>query len=340
MRRLVVAALAAAWGLCAASCIPLGVGSILDHAASGAIGDLAAHGGELAAKGKECQRLSTFDVPLAEETAVGGAVAVRWVSKGGGLVLGSNDPKAPARGPKDQMTVFVNTVGRNLAMQSARPMIDWTFGVLESDDFNAVSAPGGYVLVTRGLLRHVDNESQLAGVLAHEIAHVTEKHAITTYRKVRTDACYSAFGGMVLGTVTDHLRSAFSEALSSATGKMVDLDDKANFDVLFAFTGALTKALDDNGFEAQQEYDADRIGLGLVIGAGYNPHEYVKFLAKIPEGGTAFPHHPSNADRQERLAAFIETYQEQPELYPDYPFEKAPVVPLRGELAAASGSTK
>jgi len=319
-----------ATGAAALCCVPVNLGAAFDGAAT----DLMAHGNELGAKAKECQRLSTFDVPLKEETAIGGAVAVKWVSKGGGLVLGSNDPLAPARGPKDQMTVYVNTVGRNLAMQSDRPTIEWTFGVLESDDFNAVSAPGGYVLVTRGLLRQVDNEAQLAGVLAHEIAHVTEKHAITAYRKVKTDACYSAFTGMVLGPVTEHLRSAFSAALSE-TGHALDLDATANFDVLFSFTNALTKALDENGFEADQEYDADRIGLGLVISAGYNPHEYAKFLAKIPEGGTAFPHHPSNADRQQRLAAFIETYQQQPDFYPDYPFEKAPVVPLRGELAAA-----
>jgi predicted Zn-dependent protease len=225
-------------------------------------------------------------------------------------------------------------------MQSDRPAIDWTFGVLESEDFNAVSAPGGYVLVTRGLLRQVDNEAQLAGVLGHEIAHVTEKHAITAYRKVKTDTCYQAFGGMVLGPITEHMRSAFSAALSDTTGQMVDLDSKANFDVLFAFTDQLTKALTENGFESQQELDADRIGLGLVIGAGYNPHEYVKFLGKIPQGGNAFPHHPSNEDRQQALAAFIETYQQQPDFYPDYPFQKAPVVPLRGELAAASAPAK
>jgi beta-barrel assembly-enhancing protease len=332
MKRLGLVAAVAVWSILALSCIP-GLG-VIDPVG---LNELASQGMKLAEKDQECRRLETLDVPLKEETAVGGAVAVKWVSKGGGLVMGSNDPAAAARGSKDQMTLYVNTVGRNLAMQSARPLIDWTFGVLESDDFNAVSAPGGYVLVTRGLLRQVDNEAQLAGVLAHEIAHITEKHAVATYRQVRTDTCYTAFRGMVLGAATDHLRSAFSEALSATgAGQMPNLDDVANFDILFAFTGALTKALDENGFEVEQEYAADRIGLDLVISAGYNPHEYVKFLAKIPEGGNAFPHHPTNAARQQRLAAVIESYQEQPELYPDYPFKKAPVVPLRGELAAAA----
>ena len=333
MKRLQLAAAVAAAGAAALSCVTPGGLSLLDPSAIDAVQGLAA-------KGQECHRLSTFDVPLTEEVAIGGAVAVKWVSKGGGLVLGSDDPAAPARGPRDQMTLYVDRVGRNLAMQSDRPTIEWTFGVLESDDFNAISAPGGYVLVTRGLLRAVENEAQLAGVLAHEIAHVTEKHAVATYRKVKKDACYSAFGGMVLGPVTDHLRSAFSAALAAEGGQAFNLDLPDNFDLLFTFTNALTKALDEGGFEEQQEHDADRVGLALVIGAGYNPHEYVKFLAKIPQTGTAFPHHPSNEDRQAQLARFIETYRDQPDFYPDYPFDRAAVPPLRGELAAAAASAK
>src|SRR5262249_42232553 len=110
MKRLRVAVLAA--GAAALSCVPgpedLGAafGGAADDLMTGGK-ELAAQGGALAAQAQECHRLSTFDVPLKEETAVGGAVAVKWVSKGGGLVLGSNDPAAPARGPKDQMTVYV-----------------------------------------------------------------------------------------------------------------------------------------------------------------------------------------------------------------------------------------
>jgi predicted Zn-dependent protease len=270
-------------------------------------------------------KLSQFDVPLAEEVAVGGAVGVNWVSKGGGLVLG---------GGKDQLALYLNRVGRNLAMQSSRPGLDWTFGVLESSGFNAVSAPGGYVLVTRGLLREVENEAQLAGVLAHEIAHITEKHAISAYRKVKTDACVAAFGGMVFGEATENLRKAFSAALAGAS-QALDLDAPGNFDVLFAFTDGLTKALEDQGFELEQEHQADQLGLALVINAGYSPYEYVRFLDKIPEGGTAFPHHPSNADRRERLNAYIRTLREEPDFYPDYPFKDYPVVPLKNELAQA-----
>ena len=118
---------AAALGAVTLSCVTPNLGGIIDAAAMGAVKDLAANSGELAAKSRECQRLSTFDVPLNEEVAIGGAVAVKWVSQGGGLALNSNDPeKVRALGPRDQMTLYVDRVGRNLAMQSGRPTIEWT----------------------------------------------------------------------------------------------------------------------------------------------------------------------------------------------------------------------
>lgn len=286
----------------------------------------------LLSKGHECLKMSQFDVSLPEEMAVGGAVAVRWVGKGGGLMVGDAPPKAAAQGGKDQLSLYVNRVGRNLAMQSSRPGLDWTFGVLESKGFNAVSAPGGYVLVTRGLLQAVENEAQLAGVLAHEIAHVTEKHAVSAYRKVKTDACVKAFGGMVFGAATEGLQQTFNTVLQG-TGQMVDLNSKANFAALFAFADGLAQALEGQGFEKEQEHQADQVGLELVINAGYSPYEYVKFLSKIPEGGDAFPHHPSNADRGDRLNAYIRSLRKEPDFFPDFPFEGYPVVPLKSELA-------
>ncbi|HYE41369.1 MAG TPA: M48 family metalloprotease, partial [Ramlibacter sp.] len=70
---------------------------------------------------------------------------------------------------------YVNRLGRWLSLQSPRPHLPWTFGVLDDAGFNAFAAPGGYVFVTKGLVDQVD-EAELAGILAHEIAHVTEKH--------------------------------------------------------------------------------------------------------------------------------------------------------------------
>ncbi|OYX24853.1 MAG: peptidase, partial [Hydrogenophilales bacterium 32-62-9] len=76
----------------------------------------------------------------------------------------------------DKLQRYVNLVGNWVALQSGRKDISWHFGVLDTEDINAFAAPGGYIFVTRGLYQRLNNEAELAGVLAHEIAHVTLKH--------------------------------------------------------------------------------------------------------------------------------------------------------------------
>src|ERR1051325_6697479 len=71
---------------------------------------------------------------------------------------------------------YVSLVGLALAQGSTRPALPWTFIVLDTDGVNAFAAPGGYVHITRGALALIKSESELAGVLAHEMIHVTEKH--------------------------------------------------------------------------------------------------------------------------------------------------------------------
>src|SRR5262245_37552316 len=73
---------------------------------------------------------------------------------------------------------YVSLVGSVLAQASSRPNLQWTFIVLDTDGINAFAAPGGFVHITRGALALVENEAELAGVLAHEVIHITEKHTI------------------------------------------------------------------------------------------------------------------------------------------------------------------
>src|SRR3954466_14643225 len=72
---------------------------------------------------------------------------------------------------------YVNQLGRWITLQSSRPLLPWTFAVLDDAGFNAFAAPGGYVFVTKGLVDRVD-EAELAGILAPEITHVVEKHPL------------------------------------------------------------------------------------------------------------------------------------------------------------------
>ena len=81
---------------------------------------------------------------------------------------------------------YVALVGTVLAQASSRPSIPWTFVVLDTDGVNAFAAPGGFVHITRGALALLQNEAELAGVLAHEIIHVSEKHTIRAIQKNKT----------------------------------------------------------------------------------------------------------------------------------------------------------
>ena len=78
---------------------------------------------------------------------------------------------------------YVTLVGAALATSSKRPGLPWTFIVLDTDGVNAFAAPGGFIHITRGALGLIGNEAELAGVLAHEITHVTEKHTIEAIQK-------------------------------------------------------------------------------------------------------------------------------------------------------------
>ena len=78
---------------------------------------------------------------------------------------------------------YVTLVGTVLAQASTRPNLAWKFIVLDTDGVNALAAPGGYIHITRGALSLMKNEAELAGVLGHEIIHVTEKHTIRAIQK-------------------------------------------------------------------------------------------------------------------------------------------------------------
>jgi predicted Zn-dependent protease len=89
---------------------------------------------------------------------------------------------------------YINKVGLWVALQSSRPQLPWRFAVLDDNDINAFAAPGGYIFITKGLLLRLRNEDELAGVLAHEIAHVIQQHHL---KAVQSDASLK-LGGKAL----------------------------------------------------------------------------------------------------------------------------------------------
>jgi predicted Zn-dependent protease len=147
---------------------------------------------------------------------------------------------------------YVNQVGRWVALQSERPDLPWQFGVIDSSDINAFSAPGGYVFITKGLYNKLHNESELAGVLGHEIAHVVRKHQL----KILQQSQIIGLGADALG------REAKGQAaLQNLIGSGAEI---------------MSRKLDKSA-----EFEADRMGLVLAARAGYDAYGLPTVLEEI-----------------------------------------------------------
>ncbi len=175
---------------------------------------------------------------------------------------------------------YVNQVGRWVASQSERADLPWKFGVIDSADLNAFAAPGGYVLITKGLYQKIQSEAQLAGVLGHEIAHIVKKHQLKVLQKQQ-----------LLGYGASKLGGLF--------GKKDKLAKKA------INTGAEVSA---RGLDKDAEFEADRMGLTLAYRAGYDAYGLPDVLQTIGHTNKSdssvallFKTHPSPDERLAKL---------------------------------------
>lgn len=180
------------------------------------------------------------------------------------------------------LQAYVNRVGRWVALQSERPELPWRFGVIDSASVNAFAAPGGYVLLTRGLYEILDSEAQLAGVLAHEIGHVVKRHHVTVMQK---------------------------SAALSAGAQIAQRDNRSAILNNMIGTGAEVFA---RGLDKGAEYEADAVGVVLAARAGYNPFGLVDVLHKLSARGAAdasvallFKTHPLPGDRLAQLGELL-----------------------------------
>ena len=173
-----------------------------------------------------------------DEIAVGREVA--------GRMLGA----APLVADPDLQS-YVNRVGRWVASQTERPDLPWHFGVIDSPSINAFAAPGGYVLITRGLYEILDTEAQLAGVLGHEIGHIVRRHHITVMQK---------------------------SAALSAGARIAQRDNRSQLVNNLIGTGAEVMA---RGLDKSAEFEADQIGIILAARAGYSPYGLIEVLHKL-----------------------------------------------------------
>jgi len=184
-----------------------------------------------------------------------------------------------------RLTYYVNTLGQSLSGFSTLPETfgGYHFAVLDSDELNAFAAPGGLILVTRGLVNVCKNEDQLAAVLAHEIGHVQNKDGLRAIKSSR----WSSVGSILLTESAKNLGSAELAELSTTLEGSVD-------DII--------RTVAVNGYSRRQEYQADEAAIDIMQQMGYDPHALVDMLNEMDKqwepGGLGFEKtHPSPQDR-------------------------------------------
>ena len=182
-----------------------------------------------------------------------------------------------------ELQSYVNALGRWISLHSERPDLPWQFGVLESDNVNAFATPGGYVLVTKGLLGRLRNEAELAGVLGHEITHVIQKHHLKAIQKG---------AGLQVGA---NILTEFA----AAKGRNPAAADK--------LVGGI-KELMLRGLDKDDEFESDRMGVVLAARAGYDPYGLPAVLqmlnsmnASDSELALMFSTHPAPSARLDAL---------------------------------------
>ena len=170
-----------------------------------------------------------------------------------------------------QIQQYVSNLGQELLNSSDSRDIPFTFQVVASDEVNAFATPGGFVYVTTGLLKTAENRAQLASVMAHEIAHINERHGVRGLKQAVAAQGIATTVGVDTNTLA---QMAYKLA--------ADLPQSRSF-----------------------EYEADSSGLEILQQAGYPPQAFANFLAKL-RGGGGTPEfirtHPTSENRIEAIS--------------------------------------
>ncbi len=180
---------------------------------------------------------------------------------------------------------YINYLGQALVLAADQPATysGYRFQILDSPEVNAFSGPGGFIFITKGLIKLTSNEDELAAVLAHEIGHVALDHGVKAIKK-------------------DRLTGAWVGAGADAAKAFGPSQVK---DMTTAFEGSLTdltKAVVDKGYSRDTEFEADARAVDVLRKAGYSPKALLAMLEdlkKIPQGsGSSLSKtHPAPADR-------------------------------------------
>ena len=181
------------------------------------------------------------------------------------------------------LVLYLNRICRAITINSPRPDIynGYHVAILDSDEINAFATPGGHIFVTRGLIACTDSEDSLAGVIAHEVAHIQLQHGLKAIKNARASQALIQTGA----------------AVASETMNLGELTD-----VFTESIGDIVNTLVTSGYSQSQEFEADNTAISLMAGAGYDPGGLLTMLGQIQKNydgsGRGFGKtHPTPAQR-------------------------------------------
>ncbi len=224
---------------------------------------------------------STKEIDYKTERIIGESLALEGLQRFG----------TPVK--NEALQQYVNLVGNAVASNSKRATIPYQFAVLDNPIQNAFAVPGGVIFISRALVAILDNEAELAAVLAHEIGHVAAKHALKSTQRAQL------LQGV--GTIT-------AASIGGDKGKK-----------LASTIGDMQSVLFDKGLDKDMEYEADLAAMETTYRTGYDPSGLIRVLEKLQKleasntdkKGSWFSTHPPLAERIARLKAQLRRY-------PDY----------------------
>jgi predicted Zn-dependent protease len=211
--------------------------------------------------------------------------------------------------PNPAVQAYVNALGQKLAAQSHRKQLEWHFTVLDSPEINAFALPGGYVYVTRGIMAYMESEADLAGVIGHEIGHVTARHGAQRATS-KQNAGLGVFAASILGAVLS------SQGLPGAG----QLAEKVSQTVAAGYVAS---------YGRDQELQADGLGAEYLSRTQYDPRNMVGVITVLknqerfaadqaqaegrpaPKQGDWLASHPSNDQRLQTITQLASQYKNQ-----------------------------
>ncbi len=206
-----------------------------------------------------------------------------------------------------RVQTYVNNLGQRLAKLSHRNQLQWHFTVLDSPEINAFALPGGYVYVTRGIMAYLQTEAELAGVMGHEIGHVTARHGAQRATR-QQDAGLGVLAASVLGAVLE------SQGISGAGRLASDLSQTAAAGYVASYG-------------RDQELQADSLGAEYLARTAFDPRNMINVIGALkaqerfaadqaraagraaPSGSSWLASHPSNDQRLQQITQLAAQYK-------------------------------